>query len=545
MNIFEIINKKEYEDLAVINDGKKLYTIKQLKRLINPIIKRLTADKIKNVLIVSKSHFDFVVNFLAAVFSQKNIILFTDSKKIHSLKTDYILLDKTESEEIYEISDETIYSEPDYANTFVTLFTSGSTGIPKAIRKNFLNLFAETNDLIFEIKNNFLKQDSRLQIVTSATAYHMYGFIYWFFIVLCDCKNFILNTDEIIYPDRAELKDSIFISTPSFLEEYKKYDVAIDNPPHLIFTAGDKLKKEVQEYFKQFNTKIIEIYGSTETGTIAYRYQNDYYQCFKNVEISTDETSQIIIKSPYFIEKELTLCDTVQILNSREFYLGQRTDKIVKIQEKRVNTEEIENILEDTDLIDSSYCFKHRDKLACAAVLNNNGKSLYTDKQNGGRQAVIKYLKNFIKDKSEVVPQKWKFLYEIPRTQRGKIDKNKIENFFNTNISLPLVLNHNRSDNTAEYELIFSKNCNFFDGHFKDYPVLPGVIQLYFAHAFAAEAFKRNVFESPVKKIKFSHIIKPDEKIKLKLYLNGKNIHYGYEYNDIIYSSGVFEAEEL
>ena len=31
MNIFEIINKKEYENLSVINDGKKFYTLKEIK----------------------------------------------------------------------------------------------------------------------------------------------------------------------------------------------------------------------------------------------------------------------------------------------------------------------------------------------------------------------------------------------------------------------------------------------------------------------------------------------------------------------------------
>ena len=44
--------------------------------------------------------------------------------------------------------------------------------------------------------------------------------------------------------------------------------------------------------------------------------------------------------------------------------------------------------------------------------------------------------------------------------------------------------------------------------------------------------------------MKFSHIIKPDTKVKLILQKSGKNINYKYEYNDIIFSGGVFETAD-
>ena len=604
MNIFEIINKKEYENLSVINDGKKVYTLKEIKEIILPVVQFLKSQQKSKVLILSKNNFDFAINFIAGVFAQKEILLLTDSKKIQKLDSDYILLDEiythyskdnqkdtfissTDSDYLLNLCNKQVqhlttspaqptsawghfrkmlnsaplalrvpllqarshsdtsfeFTTPEFDNTFVTFYTSGSTGNPKAIKKRLSNMIIETNDLLSELEQ-ITGDKSGIQIVTSASANHMYGFVYWFFAAICGLGRYILNTCEIVYPDTADLDSRIFVSTPSFLEEFKKYAVAIDKPPKIIFSAGDRLKNDVSEYFNQYNAQIIEIYGSTETGTIAYKCDNEYYHCFKHVQISQNNESQIVIKSPYFMENEVILCDTVQILDKNKFTLGQRTDKIVKIQEKRVNTQEIEDILNTTGLIDNSYCFKHGEKLSCAAVLNEKGRTLYLDNENGGRQNVIKQLKSFIKEKSEVIPQKWKFLYEIPKNSRGKIDKEKISEFFDVNLSLPLVINYKRTDTTAEYELVFSKNCNFFDGHFKDFPVLPGVIQLYFAHRFASDSFDCNVLTTPVKKMKFSHIIKPDTKVKLILQKYGKNIHYKYEYNDIIFSGGVFETAD-
>ena len=86
---------------------------------------------------------------------------------------------------------------------------------------------------------------------------------------------------------------------------------------------------------------ITEIYGSTETGTVAIKTGDENYRCFGSAEIQTDENSQITVKSPYFLSDKISLNDTIEKLDDKTFILGARTDKIVKIKEKRVNTQEI------------------------------------------------------------------------------------------------------------------------------------------------------------------------------------------------------------
>lgn len=543
MNIFEIINNKKYDNLAVIDDGEKTYTLGWIKSQLAPEINRLKADKCKNVLIAAKDNFDFALCFLAAAFSGKEIFLLADLNKTFLIEEEYISLEKIQKQSDLQSAD-IEFKKPDYDKTYITFFTSGSTGIPKKARKNLRNMTVESKDLLDEINSISPLENKRIKLITSTKAAHMYCFVFWLIIALCECDSFLLCADEIIYPDTSDIHDTIFVSTPSFLEKYEKYGVKLNKPPKVIFSAGDKLKTSTAEYFKKFGVLITEIYGSTETGTVAIKTGDENYRCFGSAEIQTDENSQITVKSPYFLADKISLNDTIEKLDDKTFILGARTDKIVKIQEKRVNTQEIETFLNNTDLIEASYCFKHGEKLACAAVLTPKGKEIYLDTHSQGRQSLVKRLKNLLKNKSEIVPQKWKFLYEIPKTNTGKIDKSKIEKLFNMNLSIPLVTNYSIGTTEAEYEMIFSRSCNFFEGHFTNFPVLPGVVQLYFAHMFASESFNKKILTSPSKKIKFSHVIRPDEKLKLKLCLHGKNLNYTYEYNGIIYSSGIFETAE-
>ena len=92
--------------------------------------------------------------------------------------------------------------------------------------------------------------------------------------------------------------------------------------------------------------------------------------------------------------------------------------------------------------------------------------------------------------------------------------------------------------------LFLLKIATFFDGHFKNFPILPGVVQLYFAHMFAREAFEKEVAENPVKKIKFSHLIKPAERLALEFKFDGKNIFYTYKNGEMTCSSGVFSTKD-
>ena len=80
----------------------------------------------------------------------------------------------------------------------------------------------------------------------------------------------------------------------------------------------------------------------------------------------------------------------------------------------------------------------------------------------------------------------------------------------------------------------------FFNGHFKGHPVLPGVVQIDWAIAFAEELLGvQNTF-SEMRQLKFQNLILPDAAIKLSLSFDEeKNILvFRYFINDNTLSSG-------
>ncbi len=571
MNIFEVFGKDEYKNTTIMKYKNRMYTIEDIRDFVAPLYKSLIKSDKKIAAIISKNNFDFYINFLAAVFAQKEIFLVTDTNKHLLSPKDSILLDK-----ITDKDKDRIDYQADIENTFINLFTSGSGSSPKRVKKSLKNLILETESC-YKIFENYFNKPA--DVVSSTLPHHMFGIIYYMMLSMCACNSIIFDAQEILYPDSADLGDKIFISTPSFLEKFQKHNVRISNlvpqlppaqrsrhlltfsndtqkfcsrslsqnflgqssAPRIIFSAGDKLKESVSDFFSAQNIKIIDIYGSTETGTIAYKNaQETEYNCFGDVKISTDDNSQATIKSSYFLEDSIVIADIIEQISPEKFILKCRNDRTVKIQEKRISLPEIEADIISLPLIKDAYCFKSSEKLACAAVLTEEGQKICIADPVG----LTKQLKMQLNNKTEIVPQKWRFLYEIPKTRTGKTDRQKAEKFFSTNITLPLIIDKVRKENEFLYKLVFLKNSNFFKGHFDKMPILPGVVQLYSAHYIAQCAFGENIPESPAKKIKFSHIIKPSDVISLELKKTDTSVSFCYKKEDKVCSSGVFSLEK-
>ena len=260
------------------------------------------------------------------------------------------------------------------------------------------------------------------------------------------------------------------------------------------------------------------------------------------------------ISSPYFDEPELELNDELEIFDDG-FIVKGRNDRIVKIQEKRVSLIEMENFLNQDKLIEKSRCLKIDDKLCTAVVLTSEGKKFL---EKNGKLELVKKLKQMIAESYRpilenimidfpslryVVPKRWRFLQDLPVNKRGKVNDKRIREWFNSNITYPDIVGYLNNGENIELDLIFPQNSNFFQGHFPEFPILPGVVQLFFANEFSKDIFNIDFIPEKTKKVKFSSIIKPDTKVKLVLTKGKKSIDYKYvdcENYEKIFSSGTF-----
>lgn len=401
--------------------------------------------------------------------------------------------------------------------------TSGSSGEPKIVKKSYKCVLAEGQDLA-----EFFKFSPDTVFVSTVTPDFMYGTTFTVMLPkVLGCK---VDEERVLYPeDIKDYEKYVFVSTPSFLEKLAKYNFTFKRKPQMIISAGAKLADNVFEYLEKISLGVTEIYGSTEAGVIAYRQcARDNLKFFENVTYKNNT-----IKSPYFDESELTLNDEIEFLQNG-FVVKKRNDRIVKIQEKRVSLSEVENILNLTEFIEKSYCLKLDDKLCAAAVLTVKGREFLEKK---GKLELIKILKM---SGSAALCKKWRFLHDLPVTERGKINRERITEIFNTNITYPNIIDFSINSDFAQFKLVFPLSSNFFKGHFTDFPILPGVVQLFFAKEFIKDAFNLDFVPETVKKIKFSSVIKPDTQVALTLKRKEKSIDFMFTNGDITFSSGSF-----
>ena len=127
MNVSDLFTSNTYNDKIVVRTDSADLSLKEVKKFIGFRINEFLRSNIKNVLLLGDNHFDFIINFWAAVFAGKNIYLLADKKRICQLNTEYILPDK-----VTEKSDDD-FDFICHNDVECNFFTSGSTGTPKGV----------------------------------------------------------------------------------------------------------------------------------------------------------------------------------------------------------------------------------------------------------------------------------------------------------------------------------------------------------------------------------------------------------------------------
>lgn len=527
----KFFDEKFRDKVLLLRDGVA-YTYGEVKDFIS----RYSLEGTKqNVVIFGEDNFLFIIRFLASVFSRKNIYILPDKTRVKSLNFDYDILDDLTTNNLSQASKNICFDEVRPEEVFVNFCTSGSGGEPKIIKKTLQNLISEADGIKNELK---LAENEQIIVKSSTTLGHLFGVT--FHLMLSLRCGFIIDTEPVCFPENLNEGNAIFVSTPTFLKMTEKFGVPFTIPPKLIVSAGSKLEEKV---FKALQKKslVTEIYGSTETGIIAYKTNpTEDFKIFKDVCV-TPVGQRTKVVSEYIYGKEAEIGDEVEVF-AGTLNLKSRTDRIIKVYEKRVSADELENILSDNELVKASYIFKHKDKVACLCALSDKGKEFLL---KNGVPKLTKLLKQHMKNFSDVIPQKWKFIDAIPMSMTGKTDVNLIRHIFSVNLSFPIILDKDESENSVVYKILFYGQCDFFEGHFPEFKLLPGVVQLYYAKEFANQYFKLKLGAGQWKKIKFSNIIPPDSVVYLKLEKTQKNVMYEYYSDEDKYASGMFLCENI
>lgn len=106
-------------------------------------------------------------------------------------------------------------------------------------------------------------------------------------------------------------------------------------------------------------------------------------------------------------------------------------------------------------------------------------------------------------------------------------------------MELPAVLHTEVMGDRARVELDIQANLRWFEGHFPDHPVLPGVVQLAWAVHFSRQTFGCGPEVSTLEQIKFKRPITSGRQVALLLRRHNGVVRFEYRNSDVSLASGM------
>jgi 3-hydroxymyristoyl/3-hydroxydecanoyl-(acyl carrier protein) dehydratase len=106
---------------------------------------------------------------------------------------------------------------------------------------------------------------------------------------------------------------------------------------------------------------------------------------------------------------------------------------------------------------------------------------------------------------------------------------------------LPTIVSQHRDAERSELEILVDLSNPWFDGHFPQFAILPGVVQIGWAEHFARALYGFDTGVSLLEQIKFKRPILPGARLTLVLKpdMPARKLRYEYRDADTSYSTGM------
>lgn len=414
----------------------------------------------------------------------------------------------------------------EYKKSYFYLKTSGSTGEPVLIKKYIYQMINEAKCI-----QNLLGSDFTNKNVCSIVPHHhMYGMTFAVFMPIV--LNFPVAERSPLLENLSQLEENILITSPEFLKKVVLYNKNYISDEfrniELIITAGSILDDNIRLALNNItNAKILNIYGSTETGIIAYDVGQGFY-LFDSVVIKNINGENEIISDwsmPY------TLKDNI-VLNGNKLEIHGRNDRVVKIADKRFSLDMVETYIKNSDLIYDAYAYVVNNRIGALISLTEKGKSLF---KNAGKKGVVEDIEKYTSNTFGNNLRYYKIVANIVRNENGKLLKKENDDLIHKHQELEFIQEKVEKDEdnmTALFSAYVREDIQYFPFHFYSFPLVPGFIELDYivklAEKFGYDFSKIN----KISNLKFSSFIRPCDNMKVELIMSSNLVKFNI-YTDV------------
>jgi len=436
----------------------------------------------------------------------------------------------------------------------LVVYTSGSTGAAQAIPKKLSQLSTE----VATLEALFGTQAGSADVVSTVSHQHIYGLLFKVLWPLAAGR--AIHARSAFFPEDlaaiAPQRPWLLLSSPAHLKRLPDSPVQPDiSRLQAVFSSGGPLLPDVAAATQQLlGHRPIEIYGSSETGGIAWRQpqeiggtvRDDSWRPMPRVEVRLNSDHDCLeVRSPHLPDDHwLRMADRVEFATQQSFYLRGRADRIVKLEEKRISLDQIEQLLLASPLVAEARVLVHhevrsslssssppsspsssrRERIAAFVVPTEAGRAVL-DQQ--GKLALNNRLRAVLVDAIESValPRRWRYLDALPANPQGKITVAALTALLEQtpgplSTKRPLwpgqtVLQ--RGEHNVVLQLHVPPDLLYFDGHFPEAPILPGVVQLDWALALGRQYFDLPAHFRALQALKFQRVVTPGATLTLEL----------------------------
>ncbi|WP_339503702.1 AMP-binding protein [Pseudomonas sp. RL_105y_Pfl2_101] len=436
-------------------------------------------------------------------------------------------------------------AELDLDQCWLSLCTSGSSGEPKRIEKTLRQLSNEVQAL----EHLWGADLGPACMIGSVATQHIYGLLFRVLWPLCAGRVFVRR--QLAFPEdlqRASREQPAFawVASPALL---KRMGDNLDWPAlscvRRVFSSGGALPAEAAQSLQQrLGQWPTEIFGSSETGGIAWRQGGGLWQPFADVELSQDSDGALLIASPYLPTGHVEhTADAARIAEDGRFELLGRLDRIVKLEEKRISLPMLEQALVTHDWVSEArlgVVQENRASLGALLVLSHAGLRAL---RNQGRRAVTEGLRRHLSEHCETLalPRRWRWLRQLPLNAQGKLPQTEVEALLMApRPKAPEVLEQVDTDGEWSLQLVVPPDLVYFSGHFPTAPVLPGVVQVDWALSLGRQLLDLPPRFVGMEVLKFQQLVRPGDEVQLHLRFDRERgkLYFAYRNDTAACSSG-------